>query len=86
MSKKEKILDAAIKTWPDLRLQVVAKEAGVTHPNILYHFPNGTLRDAVAEHAVKTDNSSIILQLFAEGHKAVSCLKMPDIIRHFNKV
>lgn len=83
---KEKILKAAIEFWPKLTLTAIAEAADTTHSLILYHFPNGSLRHAVAEYAVETGCSRIIVQLIAEGHDTVSGLSAAERSRHFKSI
>lgn len=83
---KQRILAAGLRTWPDTRLRVVADEARLTHSGVLYHFPQGTLKDEIAKHAVKSHDSKIILQLIATGHPAVRGMAPSDRIKHFNKI
>lgn len=86
-STKERILDAGLKAWPDVRLTKVAALAGVEHTHVIYYFRvAGALKDAIAEHAVKTGNSRVILQLIAMNHKAIAGLSQADRIKHFNAV
>ena len=86
MKTKLKILNAGLYLWPEITLENVAKAASITHPAILYHFPQGSLKDAIAEHAVHTGHSRIIVQLLGSGHKAVEKLSPADRIKHFNAV
>lgn len=83
---KERILKAGLRTWPGVGLKAVAKAAGMTHPAILYHFPQGTLKNAVADYAVKTGHSRVVLQLIASGHEAAEKLSPAERIKHFNAV
>lgn len=84
---KEKILKAGLKCWPVVTLQKVAQTAGIkNHNNILYHFPNGTLRDAIAEYAVEVKDSRVIVQLIAEDHEAVANFAPCERAKHFDAV
>ena len=83
---KERILKAGLLIWPNITLQAVAKVAKMTHPNILYHFPQGILKDSIAEYAVSSGNSRIIVQLMAEGHRAADRLSPAERIKHFNEL
>lgn len=84
---KERILKAAVKLWPDVTLEAVAKAANIkSHQAVLYHFPNGTLRDAVAEYAVKTENSAVIVQLIATDHAAVRSMSPSERNKHFSAI
>jgi hypothetical protein len=83
---KERILDQAVKLWPHVTYQSVAVLLKMTHPAIIYHFPQGMLKEAVAEHAVKTGYSRTIVQLIGEGHPAVKDLSPSEKTRHFDHV
>lgn len=83
---REKILNAGVALWPDVSALAVAHAAGLTHPAVLYHFPDGTLKDAIAEHAVDVGESRVIIQLIAADHKAIKSLSAADRIRHFNAI
>ena len=84
---KDRILKAGLECWPDVTLEAVAKQAEIkSHQVVLYHFPNGTLRDAVAQYAVETGHSKVIVQLIGSGHTAVEDLSPTDRAKHFKKV
>jgi AcrR family transcriptional regulator len=83
---REKILDSGIKLWPHITYQSVASLTGLTHPAILYHFPKGTLKDAIAEYAVKTGFSKIIVQLMANNHASIQNLSPSERLKHFNRM
>lgn len=83
---REKILQAGVKLWPHVTFHNVAGLSGLTPPAVLYHFPNGTLKDAVAEYAVEVGESKVIVQLMAADHKAAKKLSPADRIRHFNAI
>lgn len=83
---KEKILNAGLELWPNITLQAVSKATDLTHPGILYHFPNGTLKEAIAEYAVETGNSKVIVQLILVEHKAVSGMSPSERDDHFKSV
>lgn len=83
---KDKILDQAVKLWPNVTYQSVASLVKMTHPAIIYHFPQGTLKEAVAEHAVKIGHSRTIVQLVGEGHPAVKDLAPSEKTKHFDHV
>lgn len=82
---KEKILKAGLELYPNITLEAVARKAGLTsHQVILYHFPKGSLKPAIIDHAVETKNSKIIVQLMAADHAAVKDLSASERIKHFN--
>ena len=71
---KQNILTAGISMWlkdpMSVNAHAIARNMGMTHGAILYHFPK-SVRDAVAEYAVKTDNVKIIVQLIVCNHEAI---------------
>ena len=83
---REKILKAGVDLWPHASPTAIARELDMTHPAVLYHFPDDSLLDAIAEYAVKIGESRVILQLIASRHKAVKKLSVADRVRHFNAV
>lgn len=83
---KEKFLKAGLRLWPNISALAIANETGYTHASVLYHFPGESLKDAIAEYAVKTGNSRVILQLVAEGHKAIKELSQADKFRHLGAI
>lgn len=86
ITTRERILNAAVKLWPNITLEAVAEKIGMTHPTILYHFPDDTLRDAVAEHAVAIGESRVIVALIAENHSAIGHLSVTSRMRHFKAI
>lgn len=83
---KEKILKVGVKLWPHVSPTAIARELQMTHPSVLYHFPNNTLLDSIAEYAIESGESRIILQLVASKHPAAKDLSVAERIRHFNAV
>lgn len=85
---KEKILEAGLKLWPEITYNGVARALELnSHVNVIYYFKTSkALKDAVADYAVKTGNSRVIMQLVAADHPAVARLSQADRIRHFNAV
>lgn len=80
---EKKILDKAVDLWPDVTPSKVAKALRLnSHTNVLYYFPNNTLKDAAAEHAVRTGNSKVIAQLLATGHVAVKDMRPRERLKH----
>ena len=86
MSTKSNILKAGVVLWPDITLQAIADKLGVSRQAIHQHFPDDTLKYAVAEHAVKIENSRVIVQLLADRHPLVEDLTPADRIKHFNAI
>ncbi len=66
------ILNAGLKLWPYATPSKIAREVGITHAAVLYHFTN--VRDAVAFHAVQVGDELVINYLRLEGHPAVEGL------------
>lgn len=72
---KRRILETGVRLWhsssDNVTARAIARELGITHPAVSYHFPDG-IKHAVAEHAIKISDSRIIVQLIAVNHKLVS--------------
>lgn len=84
---REKILDAGVQIWPEISITKLAQICDLTHPAVLYHFPDiKELRNSIASHAVKLGNSRVIVQLIAGKHKAVQFMSVAERKRHFNSV
>jgi len=83
---REKILNAGVKLWPNVTLSSVGRELELTHAAISYHFPGDSLKSVVAEHAVTTGVSRVIVQLIAEKHPAVSTMPTGERHSHFRAV
>lgn len=85
-STRDKILDAGLVLWPNISAHAVAREVGLnSNTNVLYYFKTvDALKDAIAEHAVKTSHSKVIVQLLAVGHKAIKRMSQADRLRHLN--
>lgn len=79
---RDRILTAGITRWPDITLETIASECNMTRAAILYHFPRKTLKDAIANYAVEIGHSSIIVQLIALKHPAVSGLTQDERAHH----
>ena len=83
---KTKILKAGIKTWTErdgnVTATAIAKKLGLTHAAILYHFPQKTIKDAVAEYAVQTKNKKIIPSLIVSNHQSVKILSPSERLEY----
>ena len=71
---RKKILDAGLRSWPDVSSRRVGDESGLTHSAVLYHYPANSLRDAVAQHAIDVRDVRVLRFLFAEEHRFVDGL------------
>jgi len=87
-STRDKILDAGVALWPHVSPSSVARAMGLnSHVNVLYYFKTTqALKDAVAQHAVDTENSKVIVQLLAVDHKVVKNMRLTDRARHLKAV
>ena len=81
---KEEILKAGLELWPDVTPSTIAVKLGITHAAVLYHFPN--VKEAVAQYAVETDYSKVIVQMLATNHKLVRDMPAAERLRHFSKL
>lgn len=77
---KRAILEMGARLWgidPGMvTARRIAKELGMVHGSVTYHFPAGErpLRDAIAHYAVQSGESRCIAHLIAGNHKAVSMM------------
>ncbi len=84
---KRKILDAAVKLWPNASARKIADDIGVTHGAVLYHFDGSTgLQNAIADHAVCFGHSKIIVHLCSINHPAVAQMDDAERQRHMDAV
>ena len=83
---KKKILKAGVKIWPDVTYQAVADKIELTKQAVNLHFPQGTLKDNVADYAVKSGRSKVIVQLIATDHPAVGKMSPFDRAKHLNRL
>lgn len=81
---KEAILKAGLELWPDVTPSTIAAKLGITHAAVLYHFPN--VKEAVAQYAVETDCSPVIVQMLATNHKLVRDMPASKRLRHFSSL
>lgn len=80
---KTKILNVGMRHWPVINARAIGRDIGIAHSNVLYHFTDiETLRNAVADAAVRAGNSRVIAQLIIERHKAVASMSDQDRKRH----
>ena len=86
---KMKILKAGVKAWlkdaDSVTASNIGRMCGMTHANVLYHFPYG-VKDAVAEYAFKQKIVPIVAQLITIGSpvvKELSTLERLDYLKAF---
>lgn len=81
---RESILETGLKLWPNVTPTSIANTLNISHGTVIYHFPD--IKNAVAEYAVKTGNSRVIVQLLAMRHKAVKDMNAVEHIKHFTAI
>lgn len=82
-----KILEAACSIWPVTNLAKIAEAAGLkSHRSVSYYFATEELKDLVAEYAVNSGNSRVIVQLLAMDHIAIKSLSALERKKHLNKI
>lgn len=79
-----RILESGLKLWPDVTPSTIAADLGIAHSTVIHHFEN--VKDAVAQYALDTDCSLVIVQMIASNHKLVRNMKGSERLRHFAKV
>ena len=82
------ILEMGMRLWrvdpTFVSARRIAKELGMTHANILYHFKTtDALKNAIAYHAVREGESKVIVHLIASNHKAIATLSEHERRLHF---
>lgn len=81
---RELILQTGLKLWPDVTPSSIATELGITHATVIYHFPD--IKEAVAQYALDTDCSQVIVQMLATNHKLTRNMSGSERLRHFANV
>lgn len=81
---RELILQTGLKLWPNVTPSSIAGELGITHATVIYHFDN--VKDAVAQYAIDTDYSPVIVQMLANNHKLTRNMTGGERLRHFATV
>lgn len=78
--KRLEILQAGVALWRegqenDVTARGIGNRVGLTHAGVLHHFGSSAdLKQAVAEYAVKTKDSSVIPKLIVAKHPAAESL------------
>ena len=80
---RELILESGLKLWPNVTPSAIAADLGITHATVLYHFEN--VKEAVAQYALDTDCSRVIVQMLASNHKLTKDMSGSERLRHFAK-
>ena len=80
---RELILQTGLKLWPDVTASAIATKLGISHATVLYHFPD--IKEAVAQYALDSNCSKVIVQMLASNHKLVRNMKGSERLRHFAK-
>ena len=78
---RKAILQAGLRLWPDVNASNIAKDIGVTHATVLYHFNN--VKEAVAEYAITIGYSPVIVQMLATNHHLVKDMNGEERLKHF---
>lgn len=79
-----RILESGLKLWPDVTPSTIAADLGIAHSTVIHHFEN--VKDAVAQYALDTDCSLVVVQMIASNHKLVRNMKGSERLRHFANV
>lgn len=78
---RELILQTGLKLWPDITPSAVATKLGISHATVLYHFPD--IKEAVAQYALDTDCSKVIVQMIVSNHKLTRKMSGQERLKHF---
>lgn len=86
---KLKMLQTGIEVWhkshKDVTARNIARVLGMAHTAVYYHFPLG-IEKAVAKHALKIKDKTIIIQMIAMNHPVVSHFTPYDKLHWLNKI
>lgn len=83
---RKKILDAALNIYPDTSVTGISIAANMSHSAVTYHFKAEELKQAIIDHAVKTENAVVIVQLIAQKDKSVAHLTASDRATYFRAI
>lgn len=87
---RTEILEAGLKLWkldPTLITnRAIAEIIGKTHVTVFNHFPNGTLRKAVAAYGVQQKDSVVIVSLLLNKDPLVTDLSEEERQKHLDFV
>ena len=72
--------------WPDSTLEAIGDEIGISRQAVQQHYPQGDIKDAIAEYAVSKGKSKVIVQLIASNHPAVNDISPADRAKHLNAI
>lgn len=77
---KARILKAGLELWPDVTARAIGRKLELSHSAVLYHFHGAdALKAAVAQYALHTGNSKVIVQMIGANHPFVT--KMSPALR-----
>jgi AcrR family transcriptional regulator len=72
---KRRALEAGIRAWPHIGVRSIAREIGVKHTAVLYHFKTlDQLKNSIATHAIDTHNTAVVLQMIMSNHPMAATL------------
>lgn len=85
---KRSILETGLKLWAAggekaVTSRAIGAEIRLNHGSVLYHFGYSmiSLRNAIAEQAVKTECIAVILQLISANHPAIKALSPAQLAK-----
>lgn len=71
---KNKILEAGLRTYPNVTITNVANYMGVSKPSVFYYFRANEIKEAVEEYALQVDDKSVIAQMITSKVERVGHL------------
>jgi len=83
---RERILKAGLELWPDITQPAIADKVGITRQGVNHYFPVDVLKNAIAEYAIETECSHVIVQLMAAKDPIIDKISSADRIRHFHGI
>lgn len=81
---REAILKTGLTLWPNVTPTSIANALGINHGTVLHHFDN--VKRAVAEYALETDCSPVIVQMLASNNPLVKDMPAEERLRHFKAI
>lgn len=80
---REKILNAALKAWPDTTSRGVAKFTDLSHITV-FHYYGDTLKDIVPAYALEVEDCDVIVKLIADKHPSVDHLTTEEKLSYID--
>lgn len=61
---RERILNAGIAQWPNVGVRAIARDIGMSHGAVLYHFGTAAaLKDAITKHVLQSKDAGAVFEM-----------------------